>query len=188
MAVFASDERLSEEFGFFVAMHQETAEAEAAAAAAPAAAPVSSQRSRVVTLLGEDDNGEEIQVDATYPTSYILALTVRTFCSIQVEVIDEDADLKILTDEATQQVLESNLLTSPGGTLQIEMSPTGGGGPAEGGGGGARSSSARFEVLAAAVLSEAAEAEAEKAGKGAAAAKRRERLRNMAVAGGHPKR
>lgn len=124
-------------------------------------------------MLTEDENGDEIKV----------------------EVLTDEDQLNILTDEATQQVLESNLLTSPGGTLQIEMSPHSSpsttvaqqsqDGGTTSSGSGTASNGAGLEDLAAAVLSVVAEAEAEKIGKGSAAAKRKQRLKSGG-GGGHP--
>ena len=87
IAVFASNDRLSEEFGFFIALQHELTDNSL----------TDNSLNQVITLLGQDEHGE----------------------TIQVEVLDDDHFRNILSteDDGAGQVLDANLL---GEDIQIE--------------------------------------------------------------------
>jgi len=89
IAVFASDERLSAEFSNFIECVNSLPEA----VVNDVGRLREAGNQRVIKILGQDENGE----------------------TIEVEVLDEDGQLNMLADEATKSLVEVD------GNLQIEM-------------------------------------------------------------------
>ncbi len=125
VAVFASDERLSEEFGFFVALQHELL--------------ADSSINQVITILGQDENGETIKVE-------VLDEAVDHFKGILMQEEEEEEEeeegpntaLKgdveeeqvVVDSGSVSQVLEANLLGSgdgDDGDIRIEMATPDGG-------------------------------------------------------------
>ncbi len=120
VAVFASDDKLSEEFGFFVALQQQELLFPAVVDGGDGSL------SQVITILGQDDDdgttGETIQVE-------VLDEEVDQFSGILIQ--DEEGRGREEDEEdcaSVSQVLDANLLGSASGDdIQIEMATPGGG-------------------------------------------------------------